>query len=97
MIRKFALGMAAAITVALSSSGPANAQVCARHAVIAVGKTSLTAIGARLSARNTWRTTVRRRLGVRYAFVSRARDARDVCRAVGTRTSCQFIARPCRT
>ncbi|MBN9260254.1 MAG: hypothetical protein J0I57_04305 [Hyphomicrobium sp.] len=97
MIKKFALGVAAAVTIALSASGPANAQVCARNVVTAVGKTSLTAIGARLSARNTWRTTVRRQLGPRYASVSRARGARDICRKVGARTSCRFIARPCRT
>lgn len=97
MIKKIALGMAAAITIAISASGAANAQVCARNVVTSVGKTSLTAIGARLSARNTWRTTVRRQLGPRYASVSRARAARDICRKVGSRTSCRFVARPCRT
>jgi len=97
MIRKLALGAAAALTIALSASAPANAQVCARNVVTAVGKTSLTAIGARLSAHNTWRTTVRRALGPRYASVSRARGGRDICRKVGSRTSCRFVARPCRT
>ncbi len=96
MIKKFALGMAAAMTIAISASSTANAQACARNVVSAVGKTSITAIGARLSARNTWRTSVRRQLGPNYASVSRARAKRDICRKVGARTSCRFVARPCR-
>lgn len=96
MIRKLALGMAAAIAMAISASGAANAQVCSRIVVTGVGKTSLTAVGARFSARNVWRANVTRRLGSRYATVSRARVTRDTCWKVGKRTACRFVARPCR-
>jgi hypothetical protein len=96
MLKKLALGMAAAMAIAISASGAANAQVCSRIVVSATGKTSLTSIGARLSARSVWRANVTRRLDARYATVSRARAGRDICRKVGKRTSCRFIARPCR-
>ena len=96
MIRKFALGMAAAIAMTASASSAANAQVCSRITVSGVGKTSLTAVGARFSARNAWRANVSRRLGSRYTAVSRARVTRDTCWKVGKRTACRFVARPCR-
>jgi hypothetical protein len=96
MIRKIALGIAAAIAMTISASGAANAQVCSRVAVSGAGKTSLTAVGARFSARNVWRANVRRRLGSHYASVSRARVTRDTCWKVGKRTACRFVARPCR-
>ncbi|MFN3745469.1 MAG: hypothetical protein ACK4TL_12255 [Hyphomicrobiaceae bacterium] len=96
MIGKLALGMAAAIAIAVTTSGAAHAQVCSRNIIAATGKTSITAVGARISARNAWRATVTRRLGARYASISRARAARTVCRKIGKRTSCRFIARPCR-
>jgi hypothetical protein len=94
MIRKIALGVAAAMAISLSSA--ANAQVCSRIVVSGSGKTSLTAVGARFSARNIWRANVSRRLGSRYASVSRARVTRDTCWKVGRRTACRFSARPCR-
>jgi hypothetical protein len=96
MIRKLALGTIAAIAMAVSASGSANAQACSRIVVSGAGKTSLTAVGARFSARNVWRAQVRRRLGSRYASVSRARATRDTCWKVGKRTACRFVARPCR-
>ena len=96
MIRKFAFGAAAAVAMAISASSAANAQVCSRAVVSATGKTSITAIGARVSARNAWRTSVSRRLGARYASVSRARASRDICWRSGKRTTCRFVGRPCR-
>jgi hypothetical protein len=96
MIRKIALGMAAAMAIAISASGAANAQVCSRIVVSGTGKTSITAFGARLSARSVWRANVTRRLDSRYSTVSRARAGRDICRKVGRKTSCKFLARPCR-
>jgi len=96
MIGKIALGMAAAIAMAVSMSGTADARVCSRYVYAGTGKVSITTFGARLSARRVWRANVTRRLDARYASVSRARAARDICRKVGKRTSCRFLARPCR-
>ncbi len=96
MIRKFTLGTAAAVAMAISASSAANAQACSRAVVSATGKTSITAIGARVSARSAWRTSVSRRLGARYASVSRARASRDICWKSGKRTTCRFVGRPCR-
>jgi hypothetical protein len=84
------------MAIAISASGAANAQVCSRIVVSGTGKTSITAFGARLSARSVWRANVTRRLDSRYSTVSRARAGRDMCRKVGWKTSCKFLAGPCR-
>ena len=98
MIKKLTLGLTAAAALTLSMAGMANAQSCAGITVTGVGKPSRTAIGARLSARTAWRYAVvsARGLGAHYAVISRAHGNRDICRKVGNRTACRFIARPCR-
>lgn len=96
MIRKIAFGMAAAIAMAVSASGAANAQVCSKYVYAGTGNISITAIGARMSARKAWRTNVARRLGARYASTSRALRAREICNKVGKRAQCRYLAKPCR-
>lgn len=97
MFKKFALGLAAAGSLMLLSGG-AQAQSCAERTVTGLGKASITAPGARFSARTAWRRAViaRRDLGARYAVISRAKRATHSCRASGNRTVCRYSAVPCR-
>ena len=96
MLRSLALALAAVGAMTLLASG-AQAQ-CAQNSVTGVGRPSITAPGARLSARTAWRRAVvaRRGLGARYAVINRARRASHSCRPVGKRTLCRFSATPCR-
>lgn len=96
MIRTLALALAAVGAMTLLATG-AEAQ-CAPGSVTGVGKPSITAIGARLSARNAWRSAViaRRGLGARYAVISRGKRASHSCRPIGNRTLCRYTATPCR-
>lgn len=97
MFRTIALSLAAASSVLLLSS-TAQAQSCAERMVTGIGKASITAPGARFSARTAWRRAVisRRDLGARYAVISRAKRASHSCRATGNRTVCRYSAVPCR-
>ncbi len=97
MLKKFALGLAAAGSLVLLSSG-AQAQSCAERQVTGLGRPSITAPGARFSARTAWRRAVinRRGLGARYAVISRAKRATHSCRTSGKRTVCRYSAIPCR-
>lgn len=96
MIRKLALGVVAAATMTLFMGGTASAEVCSRYVVAGTGNLSLTGFGARLSARNTWRANVTRRLDGRFATTSRARQIQEICNKYGRRTQCRYLARPCR-
>lgn len=98
MIKKFALGVTAAAAMMLATVGTANARVCSPVSVTGVGKPSITAPGARLSARTAWRYAVisSRRLGVRYAVINQATRISQSCRPAGKRTICRFSATPCR-
>lgn len=97
MFRKLALGLAAAGSFMLLSGG-AQAQTCAERMVTGIGRASVTAPGARFSARTAWRRAVisRRDLGARYAVISQAKRASHSCRATGNRTVCRYSAIPCR-
>jgi hypothetical protein len=97
MFKKFAIGLATAGSVLLLS-GSAQAQSCAERMVTGIGKASLTAPGARFSARTAWRRAVisRRDLGARYAVISLAKRASHSCRPSGNRTICRYSAIPCR-
>jgi len=97
MFKKFAIGLAAAGSFVLLSSG-AQAQSCAERTVTGIGKASITGPGARFSARTAWRRAVIARpgLGARYAVISRAKRASHSCRASGKRTVCRYSAIPCR-
>ena len=96
MIRTLALAVAAAGAMTLLATG-AEAQ-CAPGSITGIGKPSITAPGARFSARNAWRRAViaRRGLGARYAVISRAARSSHSCRPIGKRTLCRYSATPCR-
>ncbi len=98
MLKKSALGLMAAGAMFAVSAGAAQARVCSPVSVTGVGKPSITAPGARLSARTAWRYAVvsRKGLGARYAVLRLAARASHSCRAVGKRTICRYSATPCR-
>ncbi len=97
MFRKLALGLAAAGSLVLLSSG-AQAQTCAERMVTGLGRASSVATIARFNARTAWRRAVisRRDLGARYAVISRAKRASHSCRPSGRSTVCRYSAIPCR-
>lgn len=78
---------------------PAAAQACAKGPASATGRPSITAPGARLSARIAWRRSIAatKGLGVRYALLSRSKARAYSCRPAGNRTVCRLTAVPCRT
>ena len=74
----------------------AEAKVCKRAKVSALGSWSRTFTGARISARYAWKRRARARYGNRYDTWVRSRGRSYGCWTYRNRKRCRATARPCR-
>lgn len=88
--------MIAFVGSAVVTVSPAEAVVCKKGAVSALGQWSWTYAGARHSARRAWRGNVRRRYGRGYSKWWRATGKSYGCWQYKSRERCRARARPCR-
>lgn len=88
-------GSVALLALLTAGMQPADAKSCKASYVSATGKTVLTAIGARASARWAWRSKVRARFGKQWDTWMRSTDQTYTCVKSGIYDKCTAKARPC--
>jgi len=96
MVGKIGTAIAAALLLAGLAPTSAEAGVCKKARVSALGKWSATMTGARISARLAWKRKTRARYGYTYGTWWRSEDKSYGCWSYKSRKRCRVKARPCR-
>jgi len=96
MMAKLITTAVAAVLLVSMAPGVADAAVCKKAKVSALGKWSATMTGARISARLAWKRKARAKYGYAYGTWWRSKDKSYGCWSYKSRERCRVKARPCR-